>query len=337
MRRAVVKPLLTVLLLALTLALAAGANAAIVTTTDGQGRRITFDVRAATVDTDWYASILRATAHGNEISNVTVRIVPDQSIENLCGDEAAACYTRNSGRPTIMIPAGKNQFIEGTLVHEYGHHLDASISVPGVPELNGTPAWWAARGMAAMFTNRQVAFDYSKGWDHSIAEIFAEDYAYIHVGASYHYAITWLGPPDDALKATMFAELGTPTSTLPAAPNTPLVVHRVGTLAPRGTKSVPFGLLGPGRRVTLTATVSRPQRKGLRARMQIVCNGSVVATQTFARRQGTRTLDVPNLGPADCDARLVSTVKVSLKYSIRLQLAVEGEDGGARSSLAFAA
>jgi hypothetical protein len=332
------KPVLAVLVLALTLALAAGANAAIITSTDGQGRRITFDVRAATVDTDWYAGILRATAHGNEISNVTIRIVPDQSIETLCGPEAAACYTRSGGRPTIMISAGKNAFIEGTLIHEYGHHLDASTSVPGVPELNGTPAWWAARGMADLFASRQVAFDYSKGWDHSIAEVFAEDYAYIHFGPTYHYAIRWLSPPDDALKATMFAELGTPTATLPEAPNTPLVVNRVGTLAPRETKSVPFGLLGPGRHVTLTATVSRPQRKGVRARMQIVCNNTVVATQTFSRRQAKRTLDVPNLGPADCDARLVSTTKVSLKYTIRLQLAVEGEEGGgARSSLAYAA
>ncbi len=328
MSRAAVKPLLSVLVLALTLALAAGANAAIITSTDEQGRRITFDVRAATVDTDWYASVLRATAHGNEISSVTIRIVPDQSIETLCGSAAAACYTRSGGRPTIMIPAGKNQFIEGTLIHEYGHHLDASTAVPGVSELNGTPAWWAARGMAAMLASHTVAFDYSRGWDHSIAEIFAEDYAYIHVGSSYHYGVPWLGPPDDALKATMFAELGTPTEPLPAAPNTPLVVQRVGTLAPRGTKSVPFGLLGPGRHVVFTATVSRPKRKGIRARIQVVCNGTVAGTQTIGRGQSTRTLDLQNMGPGDCDARLVSAVKVSLKYTLRLQLAVEGQEGG---------
>src|SRR6266542_6228483 len=115
MSRAAVKPLLSVLVLALTLALAAGANAAIITSTDEQGRRITFDVRAATVDTDWYASVLRATAHGNEISSVTIRIVPDQSIDTLCGNEAAACYKRNRGTPTIVIAAGKDAFIEGTL------------------------------------------------------------------------------------------------------------------------------------------------------------------------------------------------------------------------------
>ena len=322
------KSLFAALVLVLGLALAGGAGAAIITSTDAQGRRITFDVRSTAADTDWYASILRATAHGNEISNVTIRIVPDQSIENLCGDAAAACYTRSSGRPTIMIPAGKNTFIEGTLIHEYGHHLDASTSVPGVSELNGTPAWWAARGMASLFSSRQVAFDYSLGWSHSIAEIFAEDYAYIHVGPTYHYAITWLSPPDDTLKATMFAELGTPTATLPDAPNAPLVVNRVGTLAPRGTKSVPFGLLGPGRHVTFKATVSRPKRKGIRARIQVVCNGTVAGTMTVARGQATRTLDLPNMGPGDCDARLISAVKVSLKYTLRLQLAVEGETSG---------
>lgn len=329
MRLVSVKSVLALLVLVLMLAVAAGADAAIITSTDGQGRRITFDVRATAVDTNWYADVLRATAHGNEISDVTIRIVPDQQIDGLCGDAAAACYDRD-GRagPTIFIPAGKSQNIEGTLIHEYGHHLDATWRVQGVPELNGTPAWWAARGMASLFASRQVAFDYSRGWERSIGEIFAEDYAFIHVGPTYHYAIRWLSPPDEALKTTLFTELGTPTAPLPAAPNAPLVVNRTGTLTPHDVKSVPFGLLGPGRRVTFTATVSRAQRKGIRARMQIVCNGSVVATRTFARKQAKRTLDLPNLGPADCDARLVNTVRVPLKYTLRVQLAVEGETTG---------
>lgn len=321
MIRAAMKLLVAVVALVLALALAAGAGAAIVSSTDLQGRRITFDVRAATVDTNWYTDILRATAHGDEISSVTVRIVPDQSIEGLCGSEAAACYTGAGGHPTIIIPAGKSQFIEGTLIHEYGHHIDASRGVPGIPELNGIPAWWADRGMAAMSAGHKVAFDYSMGWDHSIAEIFAEDYAYIHVGPSYRYAITWLTPPDDKLKADMFAELGgVPTATLPAAPNTPLVVRRVGTLTPHDVKSVPFGLLGPGRRVTFTATVSRATRKGVRARIQVVCNGEVAGSRTIAKGQKVRTLDLPNMGPGDCDARLVSNTSVSLKYTLKLQL-----------------
>src|ERR671922_2782027 len=108
MGRAAMKLVLALLVLVVSLAVTAGASAAIVTSTDLQGRRITFDVRAATVDTNWYRDVLRATAHGNEISNVTIRIVPDQSIDSLCGNEAAACFTHVVGRPTIMIPAGKS-------------------------------------------------------------------------------------------------------------------------------------------------------------------------------------------------------------------------------------
>src|SRR5262249_23877848 len=182
------------------------------------------------------------------------------------------------------------------------------------------------RGMAALLASRQVAFDYSLGWAHSVAEIFADDYAYIHVGPSYHYGITWLSPPDDKRKADMYAALGgVPTEPLPAAPNAPLVVHGNGTLGARGTKSVPFGLLGPGRDVTFTATVSRATRKGVRARIQVVCNGTVAGTRTIGKGQKSRTLDLPNMGPGDCDARLVSAASVSLKYALKLQLAVEGE------------
>src|SRR5512133_2610596 len=208
MSRAAMKPFVAAVALVLTLALAAGASAAIVTSPDLQGRSITFDVRAKTVDTNWYTDVLRATAHGNEISNVTIRIVPDASIEGLCGPAAAACYSHAGPRPTIFIPAGKSTYIEGTLIHEYGHHVDASNPNPGIPELNGIPVWWADRGMAALVANRQVAWDYSLGWDHSIGEIFAEDYAYIHVGPSYHYGIPWLGAPSDQLKTDMFAALG---------------------------------------------------------------------------------------------------------------------------------
>ena len=47
------KPIVAFLALVFTLAFAASAGAAIVTSTDLQGRRITFDVRATAVDTDW--------------------------------------------------------------------------------------------------------------------------------------------------------------------------------------------------------------------------------------------------------------------------------------------
>jgi hypothetical protein len=311
--------------IAVALAVAASAGGAVVREQDNQGRAITFDVRANNVDVDWYANVLRGAAHGDEITAVTIRIVPEPQIPGLCGgEEAAACYLRRTGTgPLIIVAAGKSTLLEGTLLHEYGHHLDTFWSVSGFPELNGTDVWWNLRGISTLLAGHQVAFDYSLGWSHSIAEIFAEDYSAIHMGDKARYAITWLSPPDDHLKAALFAELGTPTSELPAAPNLPLQVNRTGTLAPRGNFATPFGLLGPGRHITLTATVSKPKRKGVRARAQVLCDDQVVGSANFGKGRTKRTLDLPNMGPGQCQARVVSTSPVRLSYTMRLRVAVE--------------
>jgi hypothetical protein len=322
-------PSLAAFLIAIVLSLAVAtgaADAAIVTSTDSQGRTMTFDVRTSNIDVEWYASVLRAAAHGNEISTVTIRIVTEQQVALICGEAASACYTGRRSAPTIIIPAGQTTFNQAALLHEYGHHLDTAWRVPGVPELNGTPVWWAARGMASLLSSRRVAFDYSLGWNRSTGEIFAEDYAYIHTGRS--YGIPWLSPPDESLKTALLTELQSSPGTLPPATTGPLVINRSGTLAARGQRAVPFTLLGPGRRVTLTATVTRPQRKGVRARSQIVCDGNVVATAPFGKGRARRTLTIPSIGPAECEARLVSTTRVSLGYTLRLTLQVPAEEDG---------
>jgi hypothetical protein len=315
-----------VLLAALVAALAfvTGADAAIVTAQDNQGRTMTFDVRDTSANVEWYASLLRAAAHGNEISNVTIRIVAPEDVEVFCGAEAAACYSRSRARPLIVVPSGQGGFVASTMLHEYGHHVDTSWSVSGVPELNGTPVWWQARGMSALLNAGQVAFDYSLGWSRSIAEIFAEDYAFIHLGDG--YAIPWLQPPDQALKTPLLAELGgAPTSAPPpdATVPGPLVITRRGTLVPRGRRDVSFGLLGPGRRVTYTATVSNRNRAGTRARAQIICNGRTIANQPLLRGRAARTINLRNQGPAQCVARLVSTSGVRLTYTLSIRLAIQ--------------
>ncbi|MEP7335915.1 MAG: hypothetical protein ABI717_09055, partial [Actinomycetota bacterium] len=94
-------------------------------------------------------------------------------------------------------------------------------------------------------------------------------------------------------------------------------------LAAKGSQVVPFGLLGPGRRITFAATVNRSTRAGTRARMDVTCNGARVASRAFTKGRSTRTINVPNLGPAECSARLVSTTGVQLTYTLRLRLAIE--------------
>ena len=305
------------------LALATGASADIITARDTQGRPITFDVRATAVDVEWYAAILRAAAHGNEISTVTIRILPEDDVEVQCGPDAIACYGTRRGVRTIVVPAGRSDFVAHALLHEYGHHLDSAWPVVSTRELDGTPVWWSLRGMAALLANDSVAFDYSLGWSRSIAEIFAEDYAYIHLPI--RYAIRWLSPPDDALRSALLAELGgTPAPAPTAAAAQPLVVNRSGTLAARAVRTVPFDLAGPGRRVTYTVTLAGANRAGVRARAEIVCNGTRVASRNFGNGVRTRTLDVPNVGPAECEARLVSTSRFAHRYTLSLRLAVEG-------------
>ena len=307
------------------LALAAGANAEVVVARDAQGRPMTFDVRVQGVDVEWYAAILRAAAHGNEVSTVTIRIVADADVAATCGPAALACYGSRQGVRTIVISAGRSSNVARTLLHEYGHHLDSAWPTVSTRQLDGTPVWWSLRGMAGLLASGAVAFDYSRGWNRSVAEIFAEDYAYIHLPI--RYAIPWLSPPDDALRNALLAELGGTAAPLPpdvtAGPREPVVVNRSGTLAARAVRTLPFGLLGPGRRVTYTVTLAGAARAGVRARAEVVCNGTRVASRTFVRGVSVRTLDLPNLGPAQCQARLVSTSRFAHRYTLRLRLAVE--------------
>ena len=233
--------LLAVLVLALTAAVAARAE--VIVSKDNQGRSITFDVRAAGVNVEWYAALLRAAVHGNEISTVTIRIVPTEQVESFCGASAVACYGTRGGSPLMIVPSGQSGLVAHALIHEYGHHLDHAWTVTGFPEPNGTPTWWVSRGIADLLQRRQVAFDYSFGWSHSVGEIFAEDYAYINLPGQ--YSIPWLSPPDETLKNALLTELGgaatTPTPAAPAAAPAPtpqpVVVVRQGSLARSYTRS----------------------------------------------------------------------------------------------------
>ena len=53
------------------------------------------------VDAEWYAALLRAAPHGDEISTVTVTIVSWEELRSRCGRGAAGCYNRNR----MVVPA----------------------------------------------------------------------------------------------------------------------------------------------------------------------------------------------------------------------------------------
>ena len=141
--------------------------------------------------------------HGDEISNVRVVVVSPRELASTCGADAAGCYSRN----VMTVPAEESATNAHTVVHEYGHHLDRSTPVAGIAEPNGTSVWWRARGMAQLLRIGSVARSYVIGWNRSIGEIFAEDYAQLALPGSPH-RIPWLGSPNDTVIAALKADLG---------------------------------------------------------------------------------------------------------------------------------
>jgi hypothetical protein len=184
------KLLVTVILVAAALP-AAPAAARIVIRADSAGRKMTFDVRASRVDVNWYAGILRRARHGAELENVVVRIVPASAIATRCGRTAGSCYLPGWHSATIVVPAGRGADVAHLLVHEYGHHIDDSYAMTegadhGPPGSDAPAAvhWWAARHIARLLNVGRVTYSYRLGWSHSIAEIFAEDYAVMNLHTS---------------------------------------------------------------------------------------------------------------------------------------------------------
>ena len=189
---AVVRRALLLVSAFLSLAFAGEAAAEEVVVADDQGRSIQFDVRAEGVNVEWYAALLRAAPHADEISTVRITVVTPSELTDRCGQEAAGCY----GRRVITLAAAETEANAHTLVHEYGHHVDASRGVAEVREPNGSSTWWRARGMARLVAIRSAFHGYVRGWERNIAEIFAEDYARSR-GPAIRHRIPWLEGPNE--------------------------------------------------------------------------------------------------------------------------------------------
>ncbi len=314
MRRLIV---LAALLAALGLAPAAAAE--VVTAKDHQGRTMTFDVQTERVDVEWYAELLRNAAHGDEIERVTVRIVAAADLQRVCGGPAHGCYGGPRFAARLTVPAGRSHSLAQTLLHEYGHHVDAYRGVgEAAQEPNGSASWWAARGIAKLLAQGQVSHTYSLGWERAIGEIFAEDYAQLHI--EHPYRLEWLAPPAPAVRAALRRDLeNVPATPIPAPAKPPVVISRSGTLRPGQVHSVPFELLGTGRRVTFTAGVTR----NTSARMVLRCTDGRTASRVLGGEARTATIDLRNLGPARCTVSVRGTGKVPGGYNTSVRLARE--------------
>lgn len=307
------------------LAFAGAAAAQEVVARDGAGRAIHFDVRAAGVDVGWYTRLLRNADHADEIENVTIRIVDWDELRSTCGRGAAGCFEREGGRGLVVVPAGESREAAHTLVHEYGHHIDASHQHRGLREPNGTRHWWRVRGLARLVEHQSVRRSYREGWSRSIAEIFAEDYAFMNVGGP--YKIGWLDPPNRVTRQAIRADLGlAPAPPAGAKQNSglkPVLIDRTEILAPGERTSSTFGLLGPDRHVTLSAALVGGAGDGTFARLALVCDGRTLQTRIFMAPTRSAKIDFPALGPADaCYATLTNSGDNTERFRFTVRLAV---------------
>jgi hypothetical protein len=309
--------LLALSLLALALAPPAAAEEVVVA--DDEGRSIRFDVRAEGVDVEWYAALLRAAPHADEISTVRIEVVTRAELGEICGRAAAGCY----GRRTITVAAIESDANAHTLVHEYGHHVDASRGVADVREPNGSSTWWRARGMARLVQIRSVYHGYVRSWDRNIAEVFAEDYARLARPGSRH-RIQWLEEPNEAVLAAILHDLGLgPAPEITRPPQLkPVELDRRGRLAGARTVDVPFELLGPGRRVRATVEMAGAAAAGVRARLELRCAGRLLRTRTLAARMRVVSIDRPNLPAGECTVRLTNTGSAARAFTLTVRLSV---------------
>lgn len=268
------------LVLAVTLGIAAGPAAGAVSTyPDGQGNTITIDVRAPGGQPAKYAKILADTIHGDEINDVTVRVVSRAAIARECHPLALACYgAEPRQRPLIFVPAISATRLRSTLVHEYGHHVDQAYAhrVTSSGRLDGTPRWWNARRIGARLGKRQVAWNYRRGWDRSLAEIFAEDYAVTNLGRRAEFDIFWLDRPSARARAALRKDLEDPIG---------LTRRHVGVawLRPGAERVVPFRV-NRTRRVAIS-TAARNPRGPRRVVTTLRCDDRDIGRSVATRRR----------------------------------------------------
>jgi hypothetical protein len=280
-------------------AVAEHAAAAVRVVQDDQGRDIRLDVRAP-IDVEGYRKLIAGIVHGDEIEDVTFRVVPERRVANAClSQEALACYAADPGvRPTIVIPARQASRVRNVLVHEYGHHIDRSYDHrSAAPDFDGTARWWSRRRVARQLAGQNVAWDYSRGWGRSIAEIFAEDYVILNVPGG-PYDIFWLNRPGAKVREAMRQDIVNPIG---------LSRQRLGpTWINRGaTRTIRFTASPSRRRLVIVTRVRNPLGKRP-IRTTLRCAGGRFLRQSLAGRNRLGSIRVSGAPIGPCEVTLAA-------------------------------
>ncbi len=262
-------------------------------THDSAGRAITFDVRATSgADVPGYTAILDGLLHGAEISSVVVTVIPESAVATECGDaQAIACYrwSRRATRPCTSRPSPRRRCAAPSPTSMGITLTPPGPTCPAPGVLDGTASWWRARDMAGLLSRGLAAWDYSLGWDHSIAEIYAEDYAVTNGAGS--SGIRWLGDPpsavQDAIRADLAGAVAPPTLLAPAPAPAPAPQPGAGaTAASAPAIARRSGRLQAGARARISFEVTDPERLSVRVSGATAggCGGAALQRPPAGRR-----------------------------------------------------
>jgi hypothetical protein len=281
-----------------------------------------------------------ALIHGNEVSSVVIRVVSPSAVTAACGSDAAGCFqTTSRGASTIYVPTGERG--PDVLTHEYGHHIEQSRRKSFSALGSGVPGWWRARGVDGLLQASQVARDYALGWERSISEIFAEDFAVLN-GSTRRWrmlveaptpellavlrtdlvgAAPSPGAPAPAAATPPPAPAGTPPAPAPGATSgaveTPKPVRTRGRLTPGGKAAVPFNVPSAGNGIVVGIRIAG-RRKGASARADIRCDGKALGGKA-GRVKRPISFRVAGPGPAAC-MLVVSRASAPIGFSATVRV-----------------
>ncbi len=266
---------------------------------DDEGRQIRLDLRAP-INVEGYREIIAGIVHGDEIEDVTFRVIPERRVGTAClSQEALACYAADPGvRPIIVIPARNPSRVRNVLVHEYGHHIDRSYDHRGAaPDFDGTARWWSRRKVSQQLSARNMAWDYSRGWGRSVAEIFAEDYVVLNTPRG-PYDIFWLNRPGNAIRNAMRQDIVAPVG-LSRRRLGPTWINRAGT------RTISFNVGEARRRIVVVTRVRNPRGKRP-IRTTLSCADGRFVRSSLAGRKRVGTIRATGAPVGRCELTLAA-------------------------------
>jgi hypothetical protein len=208
-----------------------------------------------------WANFFASLYHGSELSTVTIYQAPLDEVGEICGSEAAGCYSPS--RHVLVFPGDVGQGADADVgAHEYGHHVAASRrNDPWDPNDWGPKRWGTAVGVCSRVASG-TAYPGDEGDHYTLnpGEAFAEAYRILNI----QRGGTWANLPlivDSSFMPTadsLAAALGdvqqpwsTPAQTSWDGQFAAPVVNLSATVGPRATISMKTAGGAPLRRLTV--------------------------------------------------------------------------------------